>query len=76
MAQRHDQGLPIRGIAPGVGRNPVRTYAGHRTCGYDGCGTLLSIYNRSERCWVHEPPKRYVVNTGGRPRKGRYVVAA
>jgi len=37
---------------------------------------MLSIYNRSERCWVHEPPKKYVANTGGRPRKDRHVFAA
>jgi hypothetical protein len=76
MALRHDEGLPIRGVAPGAGRNPVRTYEEDRMCGHHGCGTRLSIYNRSERCWVHEPPKRYVMNTGGRPRKDRQVVAA
>ena len=76
MAQRHDQGLPIRGVAPGRGRGPARTYADDRTCGHDGCSTVLSIYNRSERCWIHEPPKKYIVNTGGRPRKDRHVVAA
>jgi hypothetical protein len=75
MTQRHDQGLPIRGVAPDSGRGPIRTRARDRTCGHDGCGTLLSVYNRSERCWIHEPPKKYVVHKGGRPRKDRHVAA-
>lgn len=76
MAQRHDQGLPIRGISPGRGVKPAQTYARDRTCGRDGCVTRLSIYNRAEQCWQHEPPQKYVVHTGGRPRKDRQRVAA
>ncbi len=76
MAHRHDQGLPIRGISPGKGSKRAQTYAGDRTCGQDGCMTRLSIYNRAERCWQHEPAQKYVVHTGGRPRKDRQHVAA
>jgi hypothetical protein len=76
MADRHDQGLPIRGITPGRATKRAQTYAGNRTCGHDGCVTRLSIYNRAARCWLHEPPQRYVMNTGGRPRKDRHHAAA
>lgn len=24
-----------------------------RVCAVDGCGTLLSTYNRRDKCWVH-----------------------
>jgi hypothetical protein len=75
MAQRHDQGLPIRGIAADRLTARAKTYAGDRTCGEEGCATRLSIYNRTDRCWVHEPPHRYVVHPGGRPRKDRHVAA-
>lgn len=76
MAQWHDQGVPVRGIPPGRGVKRTQTYAENRRCGHEGCGTLLSIYNKAERCWVHEPPQKYVANTGGRPRKDRHRVAA
>jgi hypothetical protein len=75
MTQRHEQGVPIRGVAPGRGAKRAPTYAGNRTCGDEGCTTRLSIYNRAERCWLHEPPQKYVVHTGGRPRKARHVAA-
>lgn len=31
----------------------VKTHAPGRTC---ICGTRLSIYNRTERCFIHESP--------------------
>jgi hypothetical protein len=76
MVQMHDHGLPIRGIGQGRTAKRAQTYPGDRTCGHDDCATRLSIYNRSERCWVHEPAQTYVLNTGGRPRKDRRHVAA
>lgn len=76
MAQRHDPGVLIRGISPGRGVKRAQTWAGNRTCGANGCTTLLSIYNRAERCWIHEPPQKYVAHTGGRPRKDRQRLAA
>ncbi len=75
MTQRHDQGLPIRGVAADKGAPRAKTYAGGRTCGEDGCATRLSIYNRNEHCWVHESPRKYIVHPGGRPRKDRHVAA-
>lgn len=76
MTQRHDQELPIRGISPGREAKRAQTYASDRTCGHEACATRLSIYNRADRCWLHEPPKKYVVHSGGRPRKDRHRVAA
>jgi hypothetical protein len=32
-----------------------------RTCAQDGCETVLSRYNKTERCGVHEPT--HVVST-------------
>ena len=26
-----------------------------RTCAHDGCDTVLSRYNKTEKCGVHEP---------------------
>jgi hypothetical protein len=37
-----------------------RTYAEGRVCAETGCTTRLSIYNRSELCWQHEPVRAYV----------------
>jgi hypothetical protein len=36
-----------------------RTYPGGRECSHEGCGTKLSIYNRSPKCWQHEPVRPY-----------------
>jgi hypothetical protein len=75
MADRHDQELPIRGNTAGRPAKRSQTYARNRTCGNEGCTTRLSIYNRAARCWLHEPPQKYVMNTGGRPRKDRHIAA-
>ena len=45
-----------------------RTYPGNRVCTAEGCTTKLSIYNRSEFCWQHEPVRTYV-SRGKRKRK-------
>ena len=37
-----------------------RTYEAGRTCEEVGCATRLSIYNRSKRCWQHEPVRTFV----------------
>lgn len=37
-----------------------RTYPRDRVCAAEGCTTRLSIYNRSEFCWQHEPVRTYV----------------
>lgn len=48
--------------SPTRGRFPERkprkdeipdTYPTGRVCQTDGCGTVLSIYNGTSRCWLH-----------------------
>jgi hypothetical protein len=36
---------------------PNRTSPTGRVCDAGGCGTRLSIYNGSTRCWQHEPAR-------------------
>jgi hypothetical protein len=45
-----------------------RTYGSDRTCATEGCVTRLSIYNRSEFCWQHEPVRTFVAR-GKRKRR-------
>jgi hypothetical protein len=46
-----------------------RTYAADRTCAADGCSTKLSIYNKWQYCWQHEPVHTYVPRGKRRSRK-------
>jgi hypothetical protein len=46
------------GSVPGTGAhwsslNPNRQYPSGRICGVDGCGTILSRYNSSNRSGLH-----------------------
>ncbi|MER3452890.1 MAG: hypothetical protein C4344_04315 [Acidimicrobiia bacterium] len=50
-AERSIGALPIRG-----NERPSRTYTPGRRCRHDGCGTILSIYNRDQYCYQHAPP--------------------
>ncbi len=34
-----------------------RTKDPHRTCARDGCDTILSRYNHTDLCGVHEPAR-------------------
>jgi hypothetical protein len=38
----------------GAGR-PPKTYGEGRVCATEGCSTLLSRYNRGDRCFPHSP---------------------
>jgi hypothetical protein len=64
MALRiHDQELgPLRGsmIAP-VSVKPVRAFRPGRVCDAATCQTVLSQYNRGNRCWQHESPKPFQI---------------
>ena len=44
---------------------PVRTFQVGRTCGEEGCGARLSIYNSSDRCSLH--PRFETLPCVGRP---------
>ena len=37
-----------------------RTYPGGRVCAAEGCTTKLSIYNKWDFCWQHEPVHTYI----------------
>jgi len=56
--------------ASGLGGLPRRspTYPPGRVCVAEDCPTLLSIYNRSKLCWLHEPARVYKVR-GRRKRR-------
>ena len=38
---------------------PNRSYPTGRVCGAEGCETRLSMYNRWDFCWQHEPVHSY-----------------
>ena len=50
----------LRGIVARPRRHS-RTYAPKRTCGSDGCTTVLSVYNPSAFCWQHEEAHPFVL---------------
>lgn len=37
-----------------------RTYSNGRVCAEPGCQTKLSIYNKWQFCWQHEPVHTYI----------------
>jgi hypothetical protein len=47
----------IHGQRPQGLPRPSRQYPEGRVCGYPGCATLLSTYNRRDRCWAHAEMK-------------------
>jgi len=54
MDQSFGDGKPVRASMPGAtarGRPPATS---GRVCEHPGCGTLLSVYNRSPVCWAHQ----------------------
>lgn len=38
---------------------PNRSYPKDRVCAAEGCKTRLSVYNRWDFCWQHEPVHAY-----------------
>ena len=49
------RGAPVRPLP-----RPNRTWDRGRLCSEEGCTTKLSVYNRSTRCWAHEPTRYHV----------------
>ena len=39
---------------------PNKQYSSGRVCAAEGCGTRLSVYNKWQYCWQHEPVHDYV----------------
>jgi hypothetical protein len=48
-----------------------RTYQTGRVCAAEGCTTRLSIYNRWDYCWQHEPVHEYISRGKRRSKKER-----
>jgi hypothetical protein len=46
-----------------------KQYKADRTCEAPGCNTKLSIYNKWDYCWQHEPVHTYVARGKRRSRK-------
>ena len=46
-----------------------KRYQADRTCATPGCRTKLSIYNKWDYCWQHEPVHTYVARGKRRSRK-------
>ena len=46
-----------------------RSYDRGRVCATPGCTTKLSIYNRYDHCWQHEPVHEYISRGKRRSRK-------
>ena len=46
-----------------------KQYTAGRTCASPGCNTKLSIYNKWEYCWQHEPVHTYIARGKRRSRK-------
>jgi hypothetical protein len=46
-----------------------RTYAPGRTCAAEGCTTRLSMYNKWDYCWQHEPVHEFISRGKRRSRK-------
>jgi hypothetical protein len=53
----------FRGTFPSRGSRQTQRWAKGRRCEHGGCTTLISTYNRSTTCWVHQssPPREYPV---------------
>ena len=66
MAIKHSDAL-VRAI--GANARPSRTFSAGRVCEHPACATVLSVYNRSASCWVHEEPRVYIHRGKRRSRK-------
>ncbi len=55
-----DQTQEYRGSSVSELPRANRTYPTGRVCADPGCSTRLSMYNRSDLCWQHEPVRPYV----------------
>lgn len=49
--------VAIRGQRPQVLPRASAKYPDGRRCAHPGCATVLSTYNRREKCWVHAEMK-------------------
>jgi len=63
----------LRGDAPvhavGTHARPSRTFPLGRVCEHPACATVLSVYNRSASCSLHEEVRAYINRGRRRPNK-------
>jgi hypothetical protein len=64
MADERYRGQAVRSLP-----RANRRYRADRICAAPGCTTKLSIYNKWEYCWQHEPVHTYVPRGKRRSRK-------
>jgi hypothetical protein len=64
MSEERFQGQQARSLP-----RPNKRYGAGRVCAAPGCPTKLSIYNKWDYCWQHEPVHTYIARGKRRSRK-------
>lgn len=64
MAEESFRGQSVRSLP-----RANKRYQSDRSCAASGCNTKLSIYNKWDYCWQHEPVHTYVARGKRRSRK-------
>jgi hypothetical protein len=64
MSEERFRGQSVRSLPKANKR-----YQADRICAEPGCATKLSIYNRWNFCWQHEPVHTYIARGKRRSRK-------
>jgi hypothetical protein len=64
MAEERFRGQSVRSLP-----RPNKRYGSDRVCAAPGCTTKLSIYNKWDYCWQHEPVHAYIARGKRRSRK-------
>jgi hypothetical protein len=59
----------FKGAAVRTLPRPNRTYSTGRVCASPGCETKLSMYNKWQYCWQHEPIHAYIPRGKRRSKK-------
>lgn len=60
----------LRGTQAVTEGEAAPTFGRDRVCGAQGCRTVLSQYNPSDRCWQHEPIRPYILRAPHPGRRG------
>jgi hypothetical protein len=64
MAEERLKGASVRTLP-----RPNKTYTSGRICAEPGCETKLSMYNKWQYCWQHEPVHEYIPRGKRRSKK-------
>jgi hypothetical protein len=64
MADERMRGQSVRSLP-----RANKQYRADRTCAAPACSTKLSIYNKWDYCWQHEPVHTYIARGKRRSRK-------